>query len=58
MARVLDWDPDATLAALRALVAKHMASMHPASRPRRHLFQASATDVLPGEAAHPPLEDA
>lgn len=56
MARVLDWDPEATLAALRALVAKHMASVHPASRPRRHLFQASATDVLPGEVPHQPVE--
>jgi hypothetical protein len=50
MARVLGWQAEDTLAALRALVVKHMASVHPASRPQRHLFQASATDVLQEEA--------
>jgi hypothetical protein len=54
MARVLGWEAGATLEALQALVAKHAATVHPSSRPQRHLFQATATDLLQGEPAGDP----
>ena len=54
MARVLGWDVAATLEALRALVTKHMATVHPSSRAQRNLFQATATDLLQVEPAGNP----
>jgi len=47
MARVLGWPPDVTLATLRRLESRKIASEHPASRHNRWFFQANATDLLP-----------
>ncbi|MFQ5599411.1 MAG: hypothetical protein ACE5G2_02525 [Candidatus Krumholzibacteriia bacterium] len=46
MAHVLGWSAAETLTTLQALVSKHMATAHPSSRYNRHLFQATATDLL------------
>jgi hypothetical protein len=47
MARVLGWPESVVLGTCEALQAKGHIRRHPTSRPNRHLFQATSTDLLP-----------
>lgn len=49
MAKLLEWDITITNATLESLVRRHQANLHPASRPRRDLYQAASTDLLSAE---------